>query len=100
MTDDLLKRAEPWIAVCGTCDLGMPVLCTCQTDDYRPVMAELYNEIVALRSLIDTMPHTTEQLFDWLRDHGINLGAGPGVLLCAMRDDLRRKAGLADEETI
>lgn len=94
---DLLARADKFLTPCGSCDLGMPMDCTCPAADYRPIMAELYNEVAALRALIDTMPHTTQQLYDWLHEHGINLGAGPGVLLTAMRNDLRRRAGLGEE---
>nr|WP_221374363.1 hypothetical protein [Actinoplanes polyasparticus] len=50
MTDDLLKRADPFLNVCGSCDIGMGS-CTCPTGDYRPVMLELYREVERLRAV-------------------------------------------------
>lgn len=52
MTDDLLKRAEPFLNVCGACDLGMPTLCNCPTGDSRPVMLDLVREVERLRALV------------------------------------------------
>lgn len=63
-------------------------------------MNELRGDIIRwqrLEASVAALPHTNEQLFGWLHDHGINLGAGPGVLLSAMRDDLRKAAGLDEE---
>jgi hypothetical protein len=50
MTDDLLKRAEPFLNVCGSCDIGMGS-CTCPAGDYRPVMLDLVREVERLRAV-------------------------------------------------
>lgn len=98
MTNDLLKRAEPFLNVCGSCDAGLPMSCTCPDGDYRPVMSALCDEIAALHALIADLPHTNDQLFAWLRDHCMALGAGTGVVLTAVRRDLMRAAGLDEVE--
>ncbi len=49
MTDPI-KRAEPFLARCGSCDAGLPMSCTCPTGDYRPVMADLVDEVLKLRA--------------------------------------------------
>ncbi len=49
MSDDVLKKAEPWLQLCGSCDCGLPVDCTCPTGDYRPAMLLLYREVQKLR---------------------------------------------------
>ena len=51
MTDDLLKRAEPLLNQCGTCDLGLPYACNCPTGDFRPVMSDLVREVERLRTV-------------------------------------------------
>ena len=99
MTDDLLQRADPFLEICGSCELGMPTCCTCPTGDYRPVMLGLYREVQRLRELITALPHTSDQLFAWLREHDISLSPGPGVVLTAVRADLMRAAGIAEEGT-
>lgn len=53
MSDDLLKRAEPFLNVCGACDLGMATSCTCPTGDSRPVLLDLVREVERLRSVLD-----------------------------------------------
>jgi len=53
MIDDLLKRAEPFLNQCGSCDLGLPYSCNCPTGDFRPVMSELAIEVQRLRSVLD-----------------------------------------------
>jgi hypothetical protein len=52
MTADLLKRAEPFLSQCGTCDVGLPYACNCPTGDFRPVMLDLVREVERLRSLV------------------------------------------------
>lgn len=54
MTDDLLKRAEPFLNQCGSCDLGLPYPCNCPTGDFRPVMSELAVEVQRLRDQFAT----------------------------------------------
>lgn len=50
MTDDLLKRVEPFLNQCGSCDLGLPYPCNCPPGDFRPVMSELAIEVQRLRT--------------------------------------------------
>lgn len=49
---DLEAIQEKWLKQCGPCDLGMPEYgCTHPTEDYRPVMMSLVEEIERLRRL-------------------------------------------------
>lgn len=47
---DPIKRAEPFLTQCGSCDAGLPMSCTCPTGDYRPVMSDLVDEVLKLRA--------------------------------------------------
>lgn len=38
-----------WLLPCGSCDAGLPMRCSHPTEDYRPVILELVNEIAYLR---------------------------------------------------
>lgn len=58
MTDDLLKRAEPFLTQCGSCDYGLHVPCTCPKPDYRPVMLDLVREVERLRKVAWTYLRT------------------------------------------
>jgi hypothetical protein len=51
----------------------------------------LYRAVAAL-------PRTSSEMFAWLRDHRLGLGAGVGVVLLAVRADLHKAAGLNPEE--
>lgn len=53
MTDDLLKRAEPFLNQCASCDYGLPTSCTCPDGDYRPVMLDLVREAERLRAVAE-----------------------------------------------
>lgn len=44
-----LDAIEPWLRLCGTCDAGLPVACTCQHGDYRRPMLALVREVKRLR---------------------------------------------------
>lgn len=50
---DVLTRAAPFLNVCGSCDAGLPMSCTCPTGDYRPVMLDLVREVEALRAELE-----------------------------------------------
>jgi hypothetical protein len=50
MTEDVLVQAAPFLELCGSCDAGLPMNCTCPSEDYRPVMLELVREIERLRA--------------------------------------------------
>jgi hypothetical protein len=56
MTDDLLKRAEPFLGQCPTCDAGLPTSCTCRVN-YRPVMLDLVREVERLRAVLEEIRH-------------------------------------------
>lgn len=51
MTDPI-ERARPFFQQCGVCDAGLPMSCTCPTEDYRPIMAALVEEVERLRNII------------------------------------------------
>ena len=40
-----LDDIKPWLNICGGCDAGLPMSCTCPDGDPRPVMARLVAEI-------------------------------------------------------
>lgn len=73
MTDDLLTRAAPFLNICGSCDYGMPVSCTCPDGDYRPVMLDLVREVERLRAvawqlhgaMVDQHEEVGHQINDW-----------------------------------
>lgn len=65
MTDDLLKRAETFLNVCGACDLGMPTLCNCPTGDSRPVMLDLVREVERLRDQLATASRRVRYIADY-----------------------------------
>jgi hypothetical protein len=48
---DLIARAESFLQLCGTCDGGLPMACTCPTGDYRAVMLDLVREVERLRTV-------------------------------------------------
>jgi hypothetical protein len=45
-------RIQQWLRLCGSCDAGLPMNCTCPKDDVRPVIADLVAEVKHLRALI------------------------------------------------
>jgi hypothetical protein len=57
MTDDLLKRADPYLTQCGSCDYGVHVPCTCPQPDRRPVMLDLVREVERLRAQLEEIRH-------------------------------------------
>lgn len=46
---DVVERAKPWLALCGSCDAGLPMSCTCPDGDPRQVISDLVAEVVRLR---------------------------------------------------
>jgi hypothetical protein len=46
---DVVDRAAPFMQLCGSCDAGLPMSCTCPTPDHRPVIADLVDEVKRLR---------------------------------------------------
>lgn len=48
--DEALERAKPWATMCGSCDLGLPMKCTCAQGDPRPIVAELINVVTQLQA--------------------------------------------------
>ncbi len=45
---ELIERAEPFLQICGNCDAGLSMSCTCPTGDYRNVMSALVSELQRL----------------------------------------------------
>lgn len=52
---DPIKRAEPFLRQCGSCDAGLPQNCTCPPQDYRPTMLDLVRELEEARTRIGEM---------------------------------------------
>jgi len=46
-----MQEFKPWLELCGNCDAGLPMNCTCPTGDYRSVILELCNRLDASPSL-------------------------------------------------
>lgn len=70
MTDDLFKRAEPFLNVCGACDLGMPTSCTCPTGDSRPVLLDLVREVERLRAALSAAAGSLTKCSNECREYG------------------------------
>ena len=51
-SEDVIKRAEPFLQQCGSCDAGLLMSCTCPQQDFRPVMLDLVREVERLRALL------------------------------------------------
>jgi hypothetical protein len=67
VTDDLLKRAEPFLIQCSTCELGLPYACNCPTGDFRPVMLDLICEVERLRR--EHEPRRGSDVEAWIKWH-------------------------------
>lgn len=95
MTDDLLKRAEPFLNQCGSCDAGLLASCTCPQTDYRPVMLDLVREVERLRKVASAYRHAAIDqhemaghfLDDTCEDCQIAASEGDPSLAC---DDYKR----------
>jgi cellulase/cellobiase CelA1 len=90
MTEDLLKRAEPFLNQCGSCDAGLSAACNCPTGDYRPVMLDLVREVERLRKVASAYRHAAIDqhdmaghfLDDTCEDCQIAAGEGESDLAC------------------
>ncbi|MEU4558565.1 hypothetical protein AB0F72_09245 [Actinoplanes sp. NPDC023936] len=51
-----------------------------------------------LYAAVLALPRTSEELFAWLRDRGLGVGAGAGVVLLTVRRDLWQAGGLDDKD--
>lgn len=49
---DIRARVEPWLAVCPSCDAGLPASCVCPVGDPRNVIAYLLAEVERLLGAI------------------------------------------------
>jgi len=47
---DVIERAKPFLALCGACDVGLPMSCTCPPGDVRMILLEFIEEIERLRA--------------------------------------------------
>lgn len=45
-----LNEVRPWLRLCGSCDAGLPMGCTCPSADPRPMILRLVQEIERLRA--------------------------------------------------
>jgi hypothetical protein len=45
-----LDVIRPWFTLCGPCDAGLPMACTCPQGDPRPIVAKLVAEVERLRA--------------------------------------------------
>lgn len=91
---DLDAIKAEWLELCGYCDVGLPMGCTCPSGDYRPVMFSLVAEVERLKALVQA-EHDQERkrIVAALRDEGIkNLGypADAGELLRGTADAIER----------
>lgn len=50
VNDDILVRARPWTLLCGVCDVGLPMRCTCPAGDPRHIISALVHEVQDLRA--------------------------------------------------
>jgi hypothetical protein len=58
VTDDELDLlALKWLQVCATCDAGLPYGCSHPDEDYRPVIADLIDEVRRVRAEIAAAEH-------------------------------------------
>lgn len=46
---DILQRAQPWLNVCPSCDVGHSMVCTCPKGDPRNIILDLVLEVERLR---------------------------------------------------
>ncbi len=60
----------------------------------RALISPTYNvPNLTLAQGIDTLPATDDQIFEWLKRHGFGHGAGVGMVINAVRRDLRKLPG-------
>lgn len=58
------------------------------------VMSQSYSAPVpTLAQAVQQLPGTNEEILAWLRRHGMSLTPGAGVVLAAVREDLRAMTG-------
>jgi hypothetical protein len=75
---DLAALTEKWLNQCGPCDYGMPEYgCSHPSEDYRPVMLDLVQEVERLRGQIESEQHDSGA-HRWLYDQ-----------VCAQLDEAR-----------
>jgi len=60
-TDEQLSEFDPWLAVCGLCDGGLPMGCTHPEGDYRVPMLQLRNLAVAERDRADRLQEQLDE---------------------------------------
>lgn len=54
MLDTSAIRAK-WLRVCGNCDAGLMMACTCEIDDPRSAIEVLCNEVDYLSAQVDIL---------------------------------------------
>lgn len=52
-TVDTVAIAEKWLQQCGPCDGGLPMGCSHPSEDYRPTIAALVDEVEYLREQLE-----------------------------------------------
>jgi hypothetical protein len=48
--EDILAASEPFMRMCGSCDAGLPMNCSCPPGDPRPIVSRLAAEVERLRA--------------------------------------------------
>lgn len=62
--NDLDAIASKWLRPCGSCDGGLPTVCTHPTEDYRPVMSRLVEEVSTLRKHTADLDEVFGRMYD------------------------------------
>lgn len=52
-SDEQIAAFDAWLEMCGHCDGGLPMSCTCPGGDYRNPLFELRNLLLAERNRAD-----------------------------------------------
>jgi hypothetical protein len=50
-----VEAVKQWLNLCGSCDAGLPMNCTCPDGDPRIIILDLYNEVVDLRKKLEEL---------------------------------------------
>lgn len=65
--DALSAEANTWLQMCGHCDAGLNMNCTCPKGDYRSLIHRLDMARVATIELIEALCEDAEDRRDWIR---------------------------------
>ena len=65
--DALSTEANKWLQMCGCCDAGLTMNCTCPEGDYRSLIHRLDMARVATIERIEALCADAEDRRDWIR---------------------------------